>query len=172
MAPYGLAPYGWRVAYHPDFATPEFLPLDRLLVRAARDLQRATERAAATEGLGVTPMGVLRVLADAGPLSHRDLAGHVGVSPATLTPMMDALEAGGALTRERGRSDRRVVYAAITPQGHERLEAASAAVEAGVSERLPRPSPRSAGLIREYLLAVIATFADEDLPGPVAGPPE
>jgi DNA-binding MarR family transcriptional regulator len=142
-------------------------PLERLVVRAGREVQRATERAAATEGVSATAMAVLAVLEECGPLSQRDLAGHVRVSPATLTPVMDALEAAGALTRERDRTDRRVVRAAVTAHGRELGAAAAAAVDREVGRRLP--PPESVVLVREFLLAVIATFADDGLVGPSPG---
>jgi DNA-binding MarR family transcriptional regulator len=146
---------------------PAALPLDRLVVRAGRELQRATERAAAGAGVSVTGMGILAVLEEYGPLSHRDLAGHVRVSPATLTPVVDALEAAGALTRERDRADRRVVRAAVTPYGRRLRTAAAAAVQREVVRRLPRPE--SVGAVREFLQSVVVTFADDGLLAPQVG---
>jgi MarR family transcriptional regulator, organic hydroperoxide resistance regulator len=142
--------------------------LDRLVVLAGREVQRATERAAAAEGLGATAVRVLAAVVDRDPVAQRDLAGQVGVSPATLTPVMDRLEAMGALTRERDRTDRRLVRAAITPRGRELLRAASAAVAADVRDRMPDLGTEAAHAVREYLQAVVATFAEEDLPGPGA----
>lgn len=143
---------------------PASLPLERLVVRAGRELQRVTERAAAGAGVSVTGMGVLAVLEEYGPLSHRDLAGHVRVSPATLTPVVDALEASGALTRERDRADRRIVRAAVTPYGRRLRAAAATAVQREVGQRLPRPE--SVSVVREFLQAVVATFADDGLLAP------
>ena len=141
------------------FDEPFGPPLDRLVVRAGRAVQRATERAAADGGIGATAMRILRVVADDVAISQRDLAAAVGVTPATLTPMMDRLEALGALTRERA-CDRRVVFATITPLGREMLDVAQVAVALDVRERLPPVGPEAAAALREFLLTVIATFDD------------
>jgi DNA-binding MarR family transcriptional regulator len=141
-------------------------PLEQLVVRAGREVQRAVERAASSAGTSATGMAVLAALEECGPLSQRDLAGHVRVSPATLTPVMDALEAAGALTRERDRTDRRVVRASVTPHGRGLRAAAASAVRRAVEQRLPRPEP---GPVREFLEAVVTTFADDGLLGPWPG---
>lgn len=147
----------------PDRELPS---LDRLVVLAGREVRRATERATATAGLGATAMRILGELAEHGPVSHRDLAGFVGVTPATLTPMMDVLEDAGAVTRRRNPQDRRVVLAAVTRHGQELLDGASTAVRTGVRERMPQPGPEHAGVIREFLLAVVRTFENDALGAP------
>jgi DNA-binding MarR family transcriptional regulator len=150
---------------HLHLVEPGFPTLERLLVLAGREVQRATERAAAVEGLGATAVRILAAVVDRGAVSQRDLAAHVGVSPATLTPVMDRLEAMGALRRERDGADRRVVCATITQRGRALLGAAAAAVAADVRDRLPEPGPEVARAVREYLLAVIRAFGEEEDPG-------
>jgi DNA-binding MarR family transcriptional regulator len=157
---------------HLHLVEPGFQALERLVVLAGREVQRATERAAAVEGLGATAVRILAAVVDRGPVSQRDLAAQVGVSPATLTPVMDRLEAMGAVKRERDRADRRVVCARITPRGRVLLRAASAAVAAEVRGRLPEPGPEASRAVREYLLAVIRVLGEEGLPGPGERRPE
>jgi hypothetical protein len=55
-----------------------------------------------------------------------------------------------------------VVCATITQRGRALLGAAAAAVAADVRDRLPEPGPEVARAVREYLLAVIRAFGEED----------
>jgi DNA-binding MarR family transcriptional regulator len=133
---------------------PEPEPLDRLLVRAGLGLQRFTRSVAAARGLSATAVDVLGVLAGLDEVSHRDLAGHLRLAPATLTPVLDALEGAGAVTRVRDGTDRRVVRVSITGPGRERYAEAAAAVTTAVAG-LPAPSPDQAALIRAHLLDLL-----------------
>jgi DNA-binding MarR family transcriptional regulator len=81
--------------------------------------------------------------------SHRELAGRLGLSPATLTPVLDALETTGAVRRQRDRTDRRVVRVHRTPAGRARLARAPSA-------RLPQPDPDVEAAVRAWLRTVLA----------------
>jgi DNA-binding MarR family transcriptional regulator len=141
--------------------------LDRLLVRTGQALQRFSRRTAAAHGLSATALAVLDVLVRHDAPSHRDLAGRLRLAPATLTPVLDALEATGALTRVRDGADRRVVRVAITESGRERFAVAIADVAAAVA-RLPRPSPEQEAVIRTYL-RVLLDAVDDDVVDADAG---
>jgi MarR family transcriptional regulator, organic hydroperoxide resistance regulator len=141
---------------------PQLMPLHRLLARAGQAVGRYSRRTIAAHGLTVTALGVLGVLADAEAVSHRELSGRLGVAPATLTPVVDALEAAGELLRERDRDDRRVVRLRTTPRGRERLAAAHDDVVRRLQAGLPDPAPQDAEIIRRYLLAVLAATADAE----------
>jgi DNA-binding MarR family transcriptional regulator len=145
--------------FEPD---PQLMPLVRLLSRTGQAVVRYTSRTIATHGLTTTAMGVLGVLADTGAVSHRELSGKLGVAPATLTPVVDALEAAGELARERDPADRRVVRVWITSSGRERLAKVHGDVVTAFRARLPAPAPRDAEIIRAYLLAVLAAVGDEE----------
>ena len=134
-------------------------PLEVLLERVGAAVGRHRRRIAAAHGLTPTALAVLAALggADAhdpggdpfrGP-SHRELAGRLGLSPATLTPVLDALESAGEVRRERDRTDRRVVRLHRTPAGRARLVRTPPA-------RLPQPDPAVAPAVRAWLLAVLA----------------
>jgi DNA-binding MarR family transcriptional regulator len=133
---------------------PSTEPLDRLLVRTGLALQRFTRRAAATHGLSATALEVLGALVELDEVSHRDLAGHLRLAPATLTPVLDVLEAAGALTRVRDGTDRRVVRVSITQSGRELCAEAAAGVADAVAG-LPAPSPEQAAVIRAHLLSLL-----------------
>ena len=94
-------------------------PLEVLLERVGAAVGRHRRRIAAAHGLTPTAMAVLAALDEvgaggsvgvrgdpartptdhgpAGAPSHRELAGRLGLSPATLTPVLDALETTGAV---------------------------------------------------------------------------
>jgi DNA-binding MarR family transcriptional regulator len=105
-----------------------------------------------------TSAALLGVLERADGRSHRELAGHLGLTPATLTPVVDLLERSGDIDRERDPRDRRVVRVTITPAGRERLRVASAAAATGLASSLPAPPAEHAELIRTYLLDVLAAL--------------
>jgi DNA-binding MarR family transcriptional regulator len=145
----------WSPTYRrPVHPGPSTEPLDQLLVRAGQALRRFTQRAAAAHGLSATGLEVLAALAVLDDQSHRDLAGRLRLAPATLTPVLDALEAEGALTRARDRTDRRLVRISITQRGRE-LYATAAAGAAEALAGLPEPSPEQAVLIRTHLLNLL-----------------
>jgi DNA-binding MarR family transcriptional regulator len=140
---------------------PAAEPLERLLVRTGQALQRFIQRAAAAHGLSVTALEVLGALVEHDGCSHRDLAGRLRLAPATLTPVLDSLEAAGALTRDRDGVDRRVVRVSITDPGRERYVAVARGVERAVAE-LPEPSPAQAAAIRAHLRDLLAAVDRAD----------
>jgi DNA-binding MarR family transcriptional regulator len=130
-------------------------PLDRLLVRAGQAVQRITRRVSAEHGTSATALAVLGVLVEHEAPSQRELAGHLGLAPATLTPVLDALEADGDVTRVRDGADRRAMRLEITDRGRAR-HARVAACVAEAALALPRPAPQHEAIIRAHLLAVLA----------------
>ena len=138
----------------PDDPAPP--PLEVLVERVGAAVGRHRRRIAAAHGLTPTALAVLASLGAADPEdpfgpfpSHRELAGRLGLSPATLTPVLDALESAGEVRRERDRTDRRVVRLHRTPAGCARLVRTPPA-------RLPQPDPEVAAAVRAWLLTVLA----------------
>lgn len=126
--------------------------LDLLLVRAGREVERRRRAAVAAHGLSTTGLAVLQALLDLPCASQRDLAGALGLTPATLTPVLEALDADGLVTRERDVRDRRVVRIAVTTRGRTRATAAARAVDRDVATWLPAPPAD----LRRYLARVAA----------------
>jgi DNA-binding MarR family transcriptional regulator len=67
--------------------------------------------------LSFAQLGLLHGLAGRSECSARQLAEHSDLSPATVTQMLESLEAAGLVKRTRSEQDRRVVHTALTEQG-------------------------------------------------------
>jgi len=66
---------------------------------------------------------LLGELLERGPLAARELAGAAGLSPASVSQMLDHLAAEGQVERVRSEKDRRVVVTRLTRRGRRRIEA-------------------------------------------------
>lgn len=142
------------------------MPLATLLPRAGNAVSRCVGQVAAEHGLTRTALGVLDALGTGERLSHRELAAHLGVTPATLTPVVDALVRSGQVLRDRDAGDRRVVRLTLTTDGRARLGDVSGLVATALRERLPQPPAEHAEIVRAYLLAVLAAAGDTAEAGP------
>lgn len=67
--------------------------------------------------LSYAQYGLLHGLAGGCEVSSRELAGQTDLSPATVTQMLESLEAAGLVTRTRSELDRRVVLSVLTDRG-------------------------------------------------------
>jgi MarR family transcriptional regulator for hemolysin len=96
---------------------PAELPLGLRLGRTARAVGQAFERAMAEAGGSASTWQVL-LLARSGDWSTQSqLAGAMGVTGATLTHHLNALEADGLVRRRREAGNRRVQRVELTPAG-------------------------------------------------------
>jgi DNA-binding MarR family transcriptional regulator len=88
----------------------------------------------ADHGLTINDFEVLLHLSWAPEQSMRrvDLASSVLLTPSGITRLLDGLERSGFVAREACATDRRVVYAKLTPAGSEKLNAARKTHLAGV----------------------------------------
>jgi DNA-binding MarR family transcriptional regulator len=66
-------------------------------------------------GLKDIDLDCLDILDTSGPLSPSALARRAGLHPATMTGILDRLEGGGWIVRERDASDRRAVVVRVLP---------------------------------------------------------
>ena len=89
----------------------------------------AADARAGLERLGLTASRahVLLLVAEHGPSSQRELADMLGVTPRTVTALVDGLQSTGFVTREPRPGDRRVACVTMTEQG----QAASRAMDDG-----------------------------------------
>jgi DNA-binding MarR family transcriptional regulator len=127
-----------------DASTPAgqlSLAFKRAMVAVRRLRGRETQR---SSQLSYAQYGLLFGLAGSCELSAREIAEQADLAPATVTQMLDHLEAAGLVKRTRSELDRRVVLSALTEHG--------AAV---VADRHAQMEPR--------WKAALAEFSDEDL---------
>lgn len=92
------------------------------LVRTSDRFQTNMARLFRKYGLTPSQYNVLRILRGEGkPLPCLEIADRLIAAVPGITGLLDRLEAAGLIGRERSREDRRVVFAAITPEGLELL---------------------------------------------------
>ncbi|MEV0082315.1 MarR family winged helix-turn-helix transcriptional regulator [Saccharopolyspora sp. NPDC050642] len=142
---------------------PQRMPLTRLVGLAGRRLAHHWERAVAqSTDLSKTALMALTTIDEQDDPTHREVAQRCWVRPATLTPVIDALESDGLLTRRRDTADRRVVRLRITPAGRAALDAAWRGVSAEFRRIEPRTDPAEAAVVRKYLLAILGELSEEE----------
>jgi DNA-binding MarR family transcriptional regulator len=80
-------------------------------LREVRDrLLHVTSEVGGHVGLGSTEIGLIDLIARAAPVTPGHLASMTGLNPATITGVLDRLEEGGWIRRERDAVDRRRVF--------------------------------------------------------------
>lgn len=111
-----------------DGPTPSRAEALRRLEAAGRHLSDAVvlfhAHAAEAFGLGASETKALGYIQRFGPMSHRDLTERIGLKPASVTNMLDRLEAKGWIRREKSEEDGRRVLLSLVPEKTERFQAA------------------------------------------------
>ena len=96
---------------------PRSAPIGLRLTRAARAVSHAFERAMAEAGGSVPTWQVLLLVRSQQWGSQSELARAMGVTQATLTHHLNALERDGLVKRWREPGDRRAQQVELTPEG-------------------------------------------------------
>jgi DNA-binding MarR family transcriptional regulator len=91
------------------------------LFRLAPQLTDLLDLSAREYGMGFARGRVLWALQESGPVVMRALSQQLGISPRTVTGLIDALEADGWVTRSPHPDDRRATIIAITPAAEDAL---------------------------------------------------
>jgi len=117
------------------FAVPEPfpLPIGLRLAQASRTVERAFDAALAAAGGSLPVWLILLNLKVRPPANQRELAAAVGITGATLTHHLNAMDAQGLVQRTRDNANRRVQVVTLTEAGEaafERLRAAAIAFDA------------------------------------------
>src|SRR5215472_15653517 len=100
-----------------DMPPPVRPPIGLQLARAARSVSRAFDDALAQAG-GSLPVWLVLISLKTQRLGNqRELADAVGVTEATLTHHLNAMDARGLLTRQRDPANRRVHLVRLTEDG-------------------------------------------------------
>jgi DNA-binding MarR family transcriptional regulator len=104
----------------------------------------------------------LRQLAFAGDVSAGDLADAISLRPATLSGILDRLEAQGLVTRERHRDDRRRLLVRLTASGQALIERAPPSLQESFLLRfraLPAAEQEQIDQLLRQLVSMMATGA-------------
>jgi MarR family transcriptional regulator for hemolysin len=104
----------------PDMARPPIeTPIGLRLARTARAVTQAFERSMAEAGGSAAAWQVLLLVRSANWGNQAQMAQAMGITGATLTHHLNALEAQGLVHRWRETGNRRVQRTALTPAGEE-----------------------------------------------------
>jgi MarR family transcriptional regulator for hemolysin len=106
----------------PRLGPPAAPPIGLQLAQTAKAVSRAFDEALAAAG-GSVPIWLILISLKREPLANqRKLADAVGIREATLTHHLNAMDAGGLVTRRRDPANRRVHLVEITEQGEEAFD--------------------------------------------------
>jgi DNA-binding transcriptional ArsR family regulator len=83
--------------------------------RAGSVMQLLGQLSAERIGINVTDLNCLNIVALTGPMTAGDLARQTGLTTASITGVLDRLEGGGFVRRERDPKDRRRVIVNLNP---------------------------------------------------------
>ncbi len=117
-------------------ASPAVRAWTRLLRAHAATTRLLSAELQADHGLTLNDFEALYVLsrAEGGRLKRVELAHLLLLSPSGITRLLEGLERAGLVRRTTCPTDLRVAYAELTPEGRERLEAASCAHVGSIRE--------------------------------------
>lgn len=123
------------------------------MLRTADQLAVPTTEALREANLSLSQYNVLRILRGAGEdaLACGEIAERMIRRDPDLTRLLDKLEARGLVTRSRGTTDRRVVRAAIAPEGLQLLESLDEVVDRTTKQTLKHMSVERLELLLELL---------------------
>lgn len=106
---------------------------------AIRRILRATDSHAKELGrvtnLTTSQLLVLQSIADAGEMTVGEIATEVKLAQASVTSLVDRLQAAGLVKRTRGAADKRKVFVSVTDEGYALLERAPMALHDRFSAR-------------------------------------
>ncbi|WP_116188804.1 MarR family winged helix-turn-helix transcriptional regulator [Paenibacillus taihuensis] len=126
----------------------------RLWMKMTKEWKSHLEEALApnlTEG----QLSVLELLKQHQPMKPSDLLGYLETTPAAITTLLDRMERGGLVVRNRDESDRRIVWVTMTEKGVIETERGVAIRDAYITEALDRISSHNQQLL-VYLLGKVA----------------
>jgi DNA-binding MarR family transcriptional regulator len=125
-------------------------------------------------GMPLTWFDVLVHLVDApdGRMRMQDLSAAVLLSKSGVTRLVDRMERSGLITRGACPTDRRVVYAVLTPTGRAAFDAAAPIAFGSVQHHFARHLRREeAAALRSFLGRVLESLAAERCAGSLAQAP-
>ena len=125
-----------------DLSAPE-IPAERYdlqILQALRKVIRGVDihsrKLAGTHDITAPQLICLITIAEEGPLSLKQIAQRVFLSPSTVVGILDRLEAKGLVLRARDTRDRRLVSVTTTVRGRELVKAAPSPLQEGLANAL------------------------------------
>lgn len=115
------------------------------------ELSLLNHQAGTRVGLHDVDVGLLNLIARHGPLSPTSLARRAGLNPATVTGILDRLEGGRWISRERIPSDRRAVLVLVDRERSPDLARLFAGMNASMREICAAYDDAELGRIAEFL---------------------
>lgn len=112
--------------------------LNAALVAMRRILRAAdinSKRLSRETNLKTSQLLVVQSIEEAGEMTIGEIAAKVNLAQASVTAIVDRLQASGLLTRQRGDTDKRKVYVRLTEEGRVVLSRAPTALQERFSER-------------------------------------
>jgi DNA-binding MarR family transcriptional regulator len=106
-------------------------------------------------GLTEGQLGVLELLLQLQPMKPSDLLAFLATTPAAITTLLDRMERGGLVVRNRDENDRRIVWVTVTEKGDAEARRGIAIREAYINGALDRISSHNQQLL-VYLLGKVA----------------
>jgi DNA-binding MarR family transcriptional regulator len=130
------------------------------LYLAHRYARAAANRALQAHGVELRHLGVLGVLAQAGPLSQAALIARLQLDKSSMVYIVDELERQGLAARRRNERDRRSYAVCLTEAGRQRLAAATTTTDAAMAELLAPFTPEECAQLHGLLARFISHAAD------------
>ena len=124
------------------------------LFRLAPQLTDLLDLGAREYGMGFARGRVLWALQESGPVVMRALSQQLGISPRTVTGLIDALEADGWVTRTPHPDDRRATIISITPTAQAALTTLRSSYEGLAHDLLADLDPADLARCQSVLAAI------------------
>ncbi len=142
-------------------------PHEESVLRSIRRITRAIDlysrKLAASCDLTGPQLACMRQLARNGETATTQLAEEVSLSPATVTGILDRLEQGGLVERQRHQDDKRRVMVALTGAGRDALHRAPPLLQDGFTQRFRSLPAASQAQLDRALQEIVAMMEAEDI---------
>lgn len=146
---------------------PAVLPIGLRLTQVSRAVSRAFDDALAAVGGSLPAWLVLLNLKTRNVANQRALAEAMGITEATLTHHLNAMEASGLVTRHRDPANRRVHVVALTEDGEQaflRLRGAATAFDRQLRRGISDADAAKLSEVLEQLAANVGVDGDDRAP--------
>jgi DNA-binding MarR family transcriptional regulator len=136
-----------------------------LLALLGQHAMRRLRSAHAAHNLSPRQFHLLGLVHDRGAMTQRELGVVMDVDPSILVTLLNPLEAGGYLSRERDLADRRRHVVTLTPAGERQLANAALAQREAEDELLAGLTDVQRDQLRDVLLTLRDRLAVDQLAG-------